>query len=78
MKGSPYLGTIHESVCDISVRIMSSAPHMFYAVFNLEVKIMITTIIMICLAAGTALLGRSGDMFPKLGEKAYAIMESTY
>ena len=38
---------------------------------------MISTIILICLAAGTVLLGRSGDMFPKLGEMVCTIEKGT-
>jgi hypothetical protein len=35
---------------------------------EMEVKIMISNILMMCVVAGTALLGRSGDMFPRLRE----------
>ena len=47
-------------MCALSVGFMSSVSFIFNVTFNLEVELMFNTIIMICLAAGTALLGRSG------------------
>jgi len=60
---SPYLGKSINYLQELLVGIMSS----FSLLINvkIEVNIMINTIIMMCLAAGTALVGRSGDMFPK-------------
>jgi hypothetical protein len=57
------------------VGIMSS---IFLKVFNLKIKmevsIMISSVLEICIAAGTALLGRSGDMFPILWEKTGSVL----
>ena len=44
-----------------SVRIMLSVS------LKMEVAYIVSTIVMMCLVAGTALLGWSGDMFPKPG-----------
>jgi hypothetical protein len=49
---------------------MASASLKITIVLNAEVMIMITAIVMMHLAVGTALLGRSVDMFPMPGEMA--------
>ncbi len=56
---------------------MSSVSLTINLTVALEGFAMITAILVMCLAAGTALLGRSGDMFPKPGEAAYRIKMST-
>jgi hypothetical protein len=48
---------------------MSSVSIVVDFTINMEVSTMMKTIFLMCLAAGTALLGRSGDMFPKPGEE---------
>lgn len=75
---SPWLGVILECACALSAWIMASASLKVTVMINVEVKIMIKAIGTMCLAAGTALLGRSGDMFPKPGEKACTIKKSTF
>ncbi len=49
-----------ERMCALSVGFMSYVSFFFNATLNLEVELMFNTIFMICLAAGTVLLGRSG------------------
>ena len=60
----------------LSVGIMSSVSLIINVTIKMEVDFMIYTIIMICLAAGTALLGRPGGMFPKPGEMILTIRKS--
>lgn len=75
---SPYLGAAWDEICALSAWISYTASFFVITMtINMEVRVMIDAILWICLAAGTALLGRSGDMFPKLGEKAYFIKECT-
>jgi hypothetical protein len=63
------------TVCDLSVRIMSPLSLSINVAVVLEVQIMIRTITMMCLMAGAALAGRSGDLSPKPGERTHAIEE---
>ena len=73
---SPCVGVIFESMGALSVIIMFSVTLFIRMTVKLEVKNM-STIILMCLTAGTTLLGRSGGMFPKSGEKTLTIRKST-
>ena len=64
----PCVGEVFNIVFAPLVEAMSSVALFISVTINLEVKIMTKTIIAMCLVAGTVLLGRSGDVFPELGE----------
>ena len=63
---SPLAGVILNKVYASLIGIKSSAFFMIQLSLMMEVKMTISIIWMIGIVAGTTLLGRSGDMFPKL------------
>ena len=65
---SPWVGDILEGARALSAWVTATASLKVTVIVNLEVKTMVEAICFICLAAGTAFLGRSGDTFPKPGE----------
>lgn len=65
---SPWVGDILEGARALSAWVTATASLKVIVIVNLEVKTMVEAICFMCLVAGTTLLGRSGDAFPKPGE----------
>ena len=64
---SPFIGACFEIVLAFFSWIVAAAPLKISIRINVRVSTMITAIVGSILAAGTALLGRSGDTFPRPG-----------
>ncbi len=64
----PYVGVVLKKALALSVGIKASVSFIVSITATMEVSMMISTICAMCVVAGTALLGRSGDLFPTLRE----------
>lgn len=68
IKKSLYLGVFFDKACTFSFGIVTSVTLLKLRVIKMEEQMILKNIIAIFMVAVTALLGRSGDKFPKLWE----------
>jgi len=70
--GCPYVGVVFGYVCALSAWVLLATSFTVDLTINMEVKIMIDAMLY---AAGTALLGWSGDIVPMPRGKARLVMD---